>query len=63
MIFSKYEQLSSPKFTKIQRSESLKLPKMTFLDHLISHKIGVAVKSSNFNKVKPSLHILKVSGA
>ena len=34
MIFSKFEQLSSPKFTKILSSESLKLAKMTFLDHL-----------------------------
>ena len=32
--FSKFEQLSSPKFTKIRSSESLKLPKMTFLDRL-----------------------------
>ena len=30
--------------------------------NLISRKIRVAVKWSNFNKVKPSLHILKVSG-
>ena len=44
---SKFEQLSSPKFTKIQSLESLKLPK------LISHEIWVAVKLSNFNKVKP----------
>ena len=28
--FSKFEQLSSPRFTKIQSSESPKLPKMTF---------------------------------
>ena len=28
--FSKFEQLSSPKCAKIQSSESLKLPKMTF---------------------------------
>ena len=26
------EQLPSPKFTKIQSSESVKLPQMTFLD-------------------------------
>ena len=43
-VFSKFEQLSSTKFTKIQSSESLKLPKMTFLDrlnspNLISRKI------------------------
>ena len=36
--FCKFEQLSSPKFNKIQISESLKLPKMTFLDHLNSPK-------------------------
>ena len=36
--FSKFEQLSRPKFTKIQNSESLKLPKMTFLDHLNAPK-------------------------
>ena len=29
--FSHFEQLLSPKFTKIQNSESLKLPKVTFL--------------------------------
>ena len=32
--FSQFEQLSSPKFTKIQSSESLKLPNMKFLDCL-----------------------------
>ena len=32
MIIGKIEQLSSPKFTKIQRFESLTLPKMTILD-------------------------------
>ena len=31
---SKFEQLPSPKFTEIQSSESLKLPKKTFLDCL-----------------------------
>ena len=34
--FSKFEKLTSPKFTKIQSSESLKLPNMTFLDRLNS---------------------------
>ena len=53
-----------PKF-KVQ---CLKLPQMTFLDRLnspnfILRKILVAVKRSNFNKVEPFLHILKVSGA
>ena len=32
--FSKFEQLSSPKFTKIQSSESLKLTKMKCFDRL-----------------------------
>ena len=32
--FSPFEQLSSPKFTKMQSSETLKWPKMTFLDRL-----------------------------
>ena len=32
--FSQFEQLSSPKDSKIQSSESQKLPKMTFLDRL-----------------------------
>ena len=37
--FSKVEQLSSSKFTKKNRkAQSLKLPKMTFLDHLNSPK-------------------------
>ena len=36
--FSKFELLSRPKFTKIQGSESLKLPKMTFLDRFNSPK-------------------------
>jgi len=56
--FSTFEQLSRPKFTKIQSSESLKLPKWHFWTvwihpKLITRKIWVAVKSSNFNKVKP----------
>ena len=47
--FCKFEQISSPQFTKIQSSASLKLPLMTFLDRLnppnvISRKIRVAVK-------------------
>ena len=36
--FSKLEQISRPKFTKIQSSRSPKLPKMTFLDRLNSTK-------------------------
>ena len=34
--FSKFEQLSNSKFTKFQSSESLELPKMTYLDRLNS---------------------------
>ena len=37
--FSKFEQLPSPKFTKIQSSEFPKLPKMTFLYSLNSPKL------------------------
>ena len=36
--FSKFELLSSPKFTKTQNTESLELPKVTFLDCLNSPK-------------------------
>ena len=32
--FIKFEQLSSPKLTKIPNLQALKLPKMTFLDRL-----------------------------
>ena len=51
--FSQFEQLSSLKYIKNQNSEPLKLPKMTFWNvwicpNLISHKIWVAVKFSNF---------------
>ena len=38
LIFSKFEQFSSPKCTKSQISESLKLPKMTFMDRMNSPK-------------------------
>ena len=37
--FSKFEQISSPKFTRIQSSESTKLPKMTFLESLNRPKL------------------------
>ena len=62
-VFSKFGQLPSHKFAKIQSSEFLKLQQITFLDRWISRKIWVALKLSNFDKVKPLLHILKVSGA
>ena len=44
--FSKFEQLSSPKFTKIQSSASLKLPEMTFLDRFNSPKFDFTQKRS-----------------
>ena len=36
--FSKFEQISSTKFTKIVSAESLKLPIITFFDRLNSPK-------------------------
>ena len=50
-IFSKFEHFSSAKFTKIQSSESLKLPKWHFwavyiCQNLISRKIRVTVRLS-----------------
>ena len=56
--FSKFEQFSSSKFTEFKTSESLHLPKITFLSvwickNLISHKMWVAAKWLNINKVKP----------
>ena len=53
LIFSKSEQLSSPKFTKMQSSASLTLWTVWICQNVISRKIGVVVKLSNFNKVKP----------
>ena len=43
--FTQFEQLSSPKFTKIQSSESPKLPKMTFFGPFEFTKIWFHVKS------------------
>ena len=40
-FFSKFKPLSSPKFTTIPSSQSLKLPKMTFLDRLNSPKFDL----------------------
>jgi len=48
--FSKFEQLSSPKCTKIAKNDIFG---QFELAKTISRKIGVAVKSSNFDKVKP----------
>ena len=67
-IFGKFGTWKLLKFTKNENSEPLKLPKQHFwtvciCQNLISRKIGVAVKWSNFHKVKPWIHILKVSGA
>ena len=50
--FSKFEQLSSPKFTKIQSSEPLKLPKMTFLDLLNSPKLDFTSNQSGDKIIK-----------
>ena len=56
--FSKFEQLSGPKFTKIHSWESLNVPKMTLLDRLNSSKLKFTNNLSggkliHFNKVKP----------
>ena len=50
--FSKLEQLSSPKFTKFQRSESLKLPIMTFLDCLNLPKFNFTYNLSGSKVIK-----------
>ena len=52
MIFSKFEQLSGLKFTRIQSSESLKLPKMTFLDRLNSPKFDFTQNQSGGKIIK-----------
>ena len=44
--FSKVEQLLSQKSTTIQSSESLKLPKMTFLDRLTFRKFDFTQNQS-----------------
>ena len=49
--FSKFEQLESPKFTKIQNSESLKLL-TTFLDHLNSLKFDFTQNWSGSKIIK-----------
>ena len=49
---SQFEQLSSQKFTKIQSSESLKLPNMTFLDFLIVLKFNFTDNRSGSKIVK-----------
>ena len=62
--------LANSKFTKIQSSGS-KIAKnvifgpfeFTKIWFYVLRKIGVAETWSNFNKVKPQIHILKVSGA
>ena len=50
--FSKFEQFSRPKFTKIQSLESLKLPKMTFLDCLNSQKFDFTQNQSGGKIIK-----------
>ena len=49
---SKFEHLSSPKFTQIQGSESLKLPKITFLDRLNSPKLDFTQSRSGGKMIK-----------
>ena len=56
--FRKFEQLSSPKYTKIPSSATLKLPQMTFFDRLNSPKFNFTLnwsgsKDIKFNKVQP----------
>ena len=50
--FSKFEQLSRPKFTKIKSSESLKLPKMTFFDRLNLPKFDLKQNRSGGKIIK-----------
>ena len=50
--FSQFEQLASPKFTKIQSSESLKLQKITFLDRLTSPKFDFTQNRSGGKIIK-----------
>ena len=52
--FSKFEQLSSPKFTKIQNLESLKLSKMTLLERLNSPKLDFTQNLSGGKMIKIS---------
>ena len=52
MIFNEFEQLSSPKFAKIQSSESLKLPKMTFLGNLNLPKFDFTQNRSGSRIIK-----------
>ena len=50
--FSKFVQLSSAKFTQIQSSESLKLPKMTLLDRLNPPKFDITKNRSGGKMIK-----------
>ena len=52
LIFSQFEQLLSPKVTKIERSEALKLPKMTFLDRLNLPKLDFTQNISGGKMIK-----------
>ena len=52
MILSKFEHFSSAKFTKIQISKSLKLPKITFLDCLNSPKFDFKQNLSGSKMIK-----------
>ena len=50
--FSKFEQLSSAKFTPIQGSESLKLAKITYLDPLSLPKFNFTQNLSGGKIIK-----------
>ena len=50
--FEKFEQLLSPKFTIIQSSESLELPKMTFLNRLNVPKFDFTQNQSGSKNIK-----------
>ena len=50
--FCKFEQLSTAKFTKIPSSQSLKLPKMTFLERLKSPKFDFTQNWSGGKTIK-----------
>ena len=60
-VFDKFEQLSSPKFSKNSKFRVSKITennnfgqiKLQIHQNFISRKIWVTVKWSNFNKVKP----------
>ena len=50
--FRQFEELSSPKFTKFQSSESIKLADMTFLDRFNSPKCDFTQNRCGENMIK-----------